>query len=114
MLPQVQVLGGVYPGDCGHENPGAGSVRLDHLKTVVLILQTRVSEVRSPWKVWTCDPKYTIWGRLSPWRLWTCGHQVQGMAGGVTMETVDILPQVQGLGGVSTWILWTCYPRCRV
>ena len=45
MLPQVQVLGGVYPGDCGHENPGAGSVRLDHLKTVVLILQTRVSEV---------------------------------------------------------------------
>ena len=82
MLPQVQVLGGVYPGDCGHENPGAGSVRLDHLKTVVLILQTRVSEVRSPWKVWTCDPKYTIWGRLSPWRLWTSGHQVQGLAGG--------------------------------
>ena len=23
MLPQVQVLGGVYPGDNGHGNPGA-------------------------------------------------------------------------------------------
>ena len=72
MLPQVQVLGGLYPGDRGHENPGAGSVRLGHLKSVVLIPQTRVSEVGSPWKMWICDPKYAIWGR-SPWRLWTPG-----------------------------------------
>ena len=60
MLPQVQVLGGVYPGDCGHENPGAGSVRLDHLKTVVLIPQTRVSEVGSPWRIWMCAQVYNL------------------------------------------------------
>ena len=69
MLPQVQILGGVYPGGHGHENPEAGSVRLGHIKSVVLIPQTRVSEVGSPWKMWMCDPKYTIWGRSSPWRL---------------------------------------------
>ena len=60
MLPQVQVLGGVYPGDCGHENPGAGSVRLGHLKTVVLIPQTRVSEVGSPWRIWMCAQVYNL------------------------------------------------------
>ena len=108
MLLQVQVLGGVYPGDCGYENPEARSVRLDHLKTVVMIPQTRVSEVRSPWKMWTCDLKYPIWGRLSPWRLWIYGHHLQGLAGrchngdcgymtpgvgsgrGVTLDTVDL------------------------
>ena len=90
MLPQVQVLGGVYPGDYGHENPGAGSIRLSHLKTVVLIPQTRVSEVGSLWKTWTCDPKYTIWGRLSPWRLWTCDTRCRVWQGGVTMETRDV------------------------
>ena len=60
MLPQVQVLGGVYPGDYGHENPGAGSIRLSHLKTVVLIPQTRVSEVGSPWRIWMCAQVYNL------------------------------------------------------
>ena len=60
MLPQVQVLGGVYPGDCGHENPGAGSITLSHLKTVVLIPQTRVSEVGSPWRIWMCAQVYNL------------------------------------------------------
>ena len=60
MLPQVQVLGGVYPRDHDHENPGAGSVRLVHLKTVVLIPQTRVSEVGSPWRIWMCAQVYNL------------------------------------------------------
>ena len=60
MLPQVQVLGGVYPGDYGHENPGAGSITLSHLKTVVLIPQTRVSEVGSPWRIWMCAQVYNL------------------------------------------------------
>ena len=60
MLPQVQILGGVYPGDRGQENPGAWSVRLDYLKTVVLIPQTRVSEVGSPWRIWMCAQVYNL------------------------------------------------------
>ena len=56
----MQILGRVYPGDYGHENPGAGSTRLSHLKTVVLIPQTRVSEVGSPWRIWMCAQVYNL------------------------------------------------------
>ena len=40
--------------------PGAGSVKLGHLKTVVLIPQTRVSEVGSPWRIWMCAQVYNL------------------------------------------------------
>ena len=90
MLPQVQVLGGVYPGDHGHENPGAGSVRLSHLKTMVLIPQTRVSEVGSPGKCGCMSPNIQSGEDCHPG---DCGHldtRCRVWQGGVTMETVDI------------------------
>ena len=90
MLLQVQVLGGVYPGDCGYENPEARSVRLDHLKTVVLILQTSVSEVGSPFKMWTWDPSIQSGGDCHPGDCRHVDTRSRVWQGGVTMETVDI------------------------
>lgn len=43
-----------HPGDFGHVTPGTGSGREE-----------------SPWGLWTCDPKYSVWERL-------------------TLETVDV------------------------
>ena len=34
-------------------------------------------------------------------------------AGGVTLETVDVWSQVQGLGGGITWGQWTCDPQVQ-
>ena len=96
MLPQVQVLGGVYPGDHGHENPGAGSVRLSHLKTMVLIPQTRVSEVGSPGKCGCMSPNIQSGEDCHPG---DCGH-------------ADTRCRVWQ--GVSQWRLWTYDPRFRV
>lgn len=40
--------------------------------------------------------------------------QVLGLRAGVTLETVNVGPQVQDLGGRVTWGLWTCDPKCSV
>ena len=61
----------VESGDYGHENPGAGSVKLGHLKTVVLISQTRVSEVGSPGKCGCMSPNIQSGEDCHPG---DCGH----------------------------------------
>ena len=38
---------------------------------------------------------------------------MQGLVGGVTLETVDVWSQVQGLGGGITWGQWTCDPQVQ-
>ena len=42
------------------------------LETVIVILQYRVREVGSAWRMWMCHSTDRMWGGLSPWRLWTC------------------------------------------
>ena len=50
MLPQVQGLGGVNPGDCGHVIPGVGTQRWGHLETGNVI-PGAWSGRRSPWRL---------------------------------------------------------------
>ena len=48
-----------------------------------------------------CDPKCRVWGLLSLHTV-DVRSQMQGLGHGVTLGIVDILHQVNGLGG--------CYP----
>ena len=60
-----------------------------------------------------CDPRCRIWEVGHPG---DCGRVSPGARSGrcVVLETVDMCPQVQGLGGGSPWRLWTCEHGCRV
>ena len=69
-----------HHGDCGRVSLGVESGRWGHLG------------------VWTCEARYRVWGRVSPFRL-DVGPQEKGLECGVTLETVDMCLQVQGLGG---------------
>ena len=40
--------------------------------------------------------------------------QVLGLRAWITLQTVDVGPQIQGLGGGSPWGLGTCDPKCNV
>ena len=66
-----------HPGDCGHRIPGAGSGRWLTLETVTsdaryigswitletvdMLPQVQGLERGSPWRLWTCDPRYSFW-----------------------------------------------------
>ena len=60
--------------------------------------QVQVRRVGSLWWLWTCYPRYRACESVSPWRL-DVWPQEKGLECGVTIETVDVCLQLQGLGG---------------
>ena len=62
----------------------------------------------SPWRLWTCDPRYSFWESVTL----DSGHVTPsaGYGSGFILETVDMGPLVQFLGGYHPR-LWTCEPR---
>ena len=84
-----------HPGDCGYVKPCIGSGGWDH---------TGNSGCENPGT--GSGRGVTLeTGRVTP---------VHGPRGCVTLETMDMRPQVQGLEGMSPWKLWIYDPRYRV
>ena len=84
-----------HPGDCGYVKPCTGPGRWDHTGNS------------------GCENPGTGSGRGVSLET---GHvtPVHGPRGCVTLETMDVQPQVQGLEGMSLWKLWLYDPRYRV
>ena len=50
-----------HPGDCGHVIPVAGLREQVHHEDGGCVTQVLVWRMQSPWKLWTCDPRFRIW-----------------------------------------------------
>ena len=147
MWPQVHgLVWQGHPGDCGSVTPSALSGRDIILKTGHVTIDTgsewghprhldispQVQGLGQEWprRLWTCDPRYSVWGGSSAdSRLLTTGKDVfkgchPGECGRVSpgtvcemefmLETVDMWIQLLGRGGHSPWRLWTCGNKYRV
>ena len=88
MLPQVQDLGGIYPGDHGVRIQVQGLGVLVTLETVDVIPQYKVKEIGSAWRMWMCHSRQDV-GRIVTLET---GHVTphKGSGSMVTVETVEI------------------------
>ena len=57
-----------------------------------------------------CDPQVLVWRMQSPWKVWTCDPSFRVWKG-VTLESVDVWPQVQGLGRSVTLQIVDMWPQ---
>ena len=73
--------------------PGAGSDG-SHPGDSRLVILDAWSRRESPWILWMCDYRFRLWGYPG---LCICTPSCLVWGGGVTLETVDVWPQVQCL-----------------
>ena len=81
------------------------------LETVIVILQYRVREVGSAWRMWMCHSTDRMWGGLSPWRLWTCNPMYRVWEHGHSRDW-KFDPRCSVCERRLHWRLWICDPRC--
>ena len=93
--PMCSDWAGGYPGSFGHVIPGA-----------------RTSVVGSPWKLWTCNHRFSLFDgvTLETANMWP---DVKSLGMVVTLETVEVWPQVKVLMRWGHRRLWTCDPRYK-
>ena len=95
VTPVAGARKGPHPGARGHVIPGSGFGRCVTTQTVDMGSQAQGLGVVTL-EMLACEPWGRV-GRRSLWRLWLCVPRCS-VGSGVTLETVGVRPQAQGLG----------------